>query len=362
MPTKTISTRYEHDLRLLPDLWHKVGLVVFALLLVPFPFFASGYWLGIANLATVTVVGAVGLMILTGFSGQISLGHAAFLAIGAYTAAILGARGWPMWVVIPIAGFLAAAAGLAVGPFALRLKGLYLAIVTIGLGFIVNHVLLSFPELTGGVGGISVPVHLWFAEVGDGVMTPFARSTQLGPVKLTFEIKIYFLFLGLAILSIWIGKNLHRSNSGRALMAVRDHDLAAAALGVNPSRAKVMAFGVSSFLGGVAGAMFAFQQQYITVDPPFGLGMSIEYVAVVVVGGTGTIFGAVAGALFFVVVSPLAELVGPHVPFFANLTNHQQATFLFAVAVSAFLLFEPLGLLGIWLRVKRYFSLWPFRY
>lgn len=361
MPTRSLSTRYEHDLRLLPDMWHKVGLVVGLAFLLPFPLLASGYWLGIANFALITIVGAVGLMILTGFTGQISLGHAAFLALGAYTAALLGREGWPFWLVLPIAGLVAAAAGLMVGPFALRLKGLYLAILTIGLLLLVNHVLISFPSLTGGVAGIAVPTHAWFGEAG-AVVTPFSRTWELGGMRFTFEHKLYFLFLALAAGAILVGKNLHRSNSGRALMAVRDHDLAAAALGVDPSRAKITAFGVSSFLGGVAGAMFAFQQQFITVDPPFGFQMSIEYVAIVVVGGTGTIFGAVAGAIFFVVVAPLAEMVGPYIPLFADLTNHQQATFLFALAVFGFLLFEPLGLMGVWLRIKRYFALWPFRY
>ncbi|MDF1562375.1 MAG: branched-chain amino acid ABC transporter permease [Deltaproteobacteria bacterium] len=361
MPTKKLSTRYEHDLKLLPDLWHKVGLLLALAFLLPFPLLASGYWLGVANFALITIVGAVGLMILTGFTGQISLGHAAFLGLGAYTAALLGQAGLPFWLVLPAAGLVAAVVGLAVGPFALRLKGLYLAIVTIGLLLLVNHCLISFPELTGGVGGIAVPTHAWFGEP-NAVITEFQKAVELGSLRLTFEKKLYYLFALVALLSILAGKNLHRSNSGRALMAVRDHDLAAAALGVNPARAKITAFGISSFFGGVAGAMFAFQQQFITVDPPFGFLMSIEYVAIVVVGGTGTIFGAVAGAIFFVVVAPLTELVGPLIPYFSELTNHQQATFLFAVVVSAFLLFEPLGLLGIWLRVKRYFALWPFRY
>ncbi|HIA01263.1 MAG TPA: branched-chain amino acid ABC transporter permease [Myxococcales bacterium] len=165
----------------------------------------------------------------------------------------------------------------------------------------------------------------------------------------------------LAVLSSFMAKNLHRSNSGRAMMAVRDHDIAAAVLGVNPAAAKITAFGVSSFLAGVAGSMLAIEQTYLTVDH-FNLHLSIEYIAMIVLGGIGTLFGAIAGAIAYVVIEPLGHLVGGLIPGMSEWTDKQQSTMVFACVVCGFLIFEPLGLFGIWLRVKRYFLTWPFRY
>lgn len=364
MPTRALVTSYEQDLRLFPDLWHKVGLLFGGLLVVLYPFVVSHQWLTTGNAALVAIVGAVALMILTGFAGQVSLGHAAFLAVGAYTAAVLGRHfGMPFWVVLPVAGVVSSATGLAIGVFALRLKGLYLAIVTIGLVVMVQHTLLSFPEWTGGLSGISVPLYAWFHDTsGPRSPTWFSTTTQLGPILLTFERKLYFLYLLVASGATWLATNVRRTDTGRAMMAVRDHDLAAATLGVNPTRAKILAFGLSSFLAGVAGAMFAFQQQYITVEPPFDLNMSIAYIAMIVLGGIGTVFGAVAGALAFTFLSPLAEVVGRQLPLLDRLSSAQQSTVLFALVVIGFLAFEPLGVFGLWLRVKRYFLAWPFRY
>lgn len=362
MPTKPLVTSYLQDLRLFPDRWHHVGIVLGVAVVLFYPFVASDQWLTIANLAWVAVVGAVGLMIVTGFAGQVSLGHAAFLALGAYTAAVGGTRfGLPFWLLLPLAGAIAAAVGVAVGAFALRLKGLYLAIVTLGLVFLVNHVLLSLPEWTGGLSGIPVPMYVWFTPEGNPDLS-LSVEHVMGPIDLPFGRKMYFIYLALAVVAAWMAKNLQRGDAGRAMMAVRDQDLAASALGVNPARTKVLAFGISSFFAGVAGAMFAWQQQYLTVDPPFNLFLSVQYIAMIVLGGIGSVFGAVAGAIAFTVLTPLAEAVGPQIPLIERLTTAQQSTLLFSVLVIGFLVFEPMGLFGIWLRIKRYFAAWPFRY
>ncbi|MBW1880635.1 MAG: branched-chain amino acid ABC transporter permease, partial [Deltaproteobacteria bacterium] len=291
MPTRKLVTRQEDHLKRFPDMWHKVGLVLGTAFVLTWPFLANSRWLTYSNHALTAVVGAMALMILTGFAGQISLGHAAFLALGAYTVAVLGFHlHVPFWLAIPVAGVVAAAVGLAVGPFALRLRGLYLAIVTLGLLFLVDHFLLGFPDITGGVGGISVPMHTWFsAPEGTSALGDFARASQFGPVALSFPQKLYFVFLFIAVVVTFVGSNVRRSRTGRAMMAVRDSDLAAAALGVNPAGAKVLSFGLSSFLAGIAGAMFGFQMQYITVEPPFDLVMSVEYIAMIVLGGIGTV-------------------------------------------------------------------------
>lgn len=362
MPTRPLVTRYAQHLRLFPDRWHHIGLALLVVLVLGYPFLADDRWLTIANLTCVSIVGSVALMILTGFSGQISLGHAAFLALGAYTAAVLGTRwGVPFFLVLPAAGLVAAAVGLAAGVFALRLEGLYLAIVTLGLVFIVNHVLLSFPDYTRGLSGTAVPMLVWF-EGADGTAPSFSETSELGAIELPFERKLYFLYVLLAGATAWIAANIRRTGTGRAMAAVRDHDIAASALGVDAARAKVLSFGISSFFAGVAGAMFAWQQQYITIDPPFNLLLSVEYIAMIVLGGLGSVFGAVAGATAFSVLTPLAEDAGSVIPFLNRLTSAEQRIVLFSVLVMVCLVFEPLGLYGIWLRIKRYFIAWPFRY
>ena len=363
MPTKPLVTSYEQDQKLFPDVWNKIGLSLGAVFCLVYPFLAEGQWLTVALMALIAVVGAVGMMILTGFAGQISLGHAAFLAVGAYTAGTLGMH-WqvPFWLGIPAAGVIAAIVGLAIGPFALRLRGLYLAIVTLGLLFLVEHVILTLTDLTGGISGMSVPMHSWFVSAEEATtFGDFGKPTTIGSYEFDFEQKLYFLFLIIAGFSAMCAKNIARSNIGRAMVAVRDHDLAAAVLGVDPGKTKIIAFGISSFFAGIAGAMYAFQQQYITADP-FNLAMSVEYIAIIVLGGIGTTFGAVAGAIAFVVLGPLAELFGEYIPYFNELSGGQQETLLFAGIVIGFLIFEPLGLFGIWLRIKRYFMAWPFRY
>lgn len=353
-----LTTNYRQDLSLTPTNWHITALIVGVAIALIFPFYVGQKWMTIGNIALVAVVGSVALMILTGFCGQISLGHAAFLALGAYTSAVLGNRwGLPFWLLVPAGGMVAALIGVAVGFFALRLKGLYLAIVTIGLIFIVNHTLLSLPKLTKGLSGITVPVLWWFKGDPAGIYEP----TKLLGVELTFERKLYFIFLVVAAIVCWVASNLARSNAGRAMMAVRDHDIAAAALGVNPSRTKVMAFALSSFFAGVAGALYGMQQQYITVDP-FNLILSIEFIAMIVLGGIGSVWGAVAGALAFTMLRPIAETVGSKLPYIERLSSAQQSTVLFTVLIVVILIFEPLGLQGVWMRVKRYFQAWPFRY
>jgi len=361
MPTRALVTSYQEDLKLFPDMWHRLGIVVFILLGMFFPLIANDYWLGIANNALIAVVAAVGMMILTGFAGQVSMGHAAFLALGAYTAAIAGGTfGLPFWLCLPLAGLVAAVIGLMVGPFALRLEGLYLAIVTIGLLFLVEHLLRNGLEVAFGKDYLSVPMHSWFSAGGDELGS-FRQPWTFAGMTLSPDQKLYVLFALLALGTAYLGKNIARSNAGRAMMAVRDRDLAAAVLGVNPAQTKFIAFGISSFLAGVAGAMYAFAHPVLTLEP-FNIKMSIEYIAMVVLGGVGTIFGAVWGALVYTVFQPLAEMLGSVLPFPQSFSSEQQAILLFFPLLCFFLMFEPLGLLGIWLRIKRYFLAWPFRY
>ncbi|MBX2802428.1 MAG: branched-chain amino acid ABC transporter permease [Myxococcales bacterium] len=360
MPSRSLVTSYDQDLNRFEDRWQLIGLGVLLVILVAWPAVVPPRWVTIAVQACTAIVGALSLMILTGFAGQISLGHAGFLAVGAYTAAMLGVHGHvPFWLCMPVSGLVAAGLGLLVGPFALRLRGLYLAIVTLGLLFVVDHVLLSLPEWSGGVSGTTVPMHLWFTD-------PASGSGQYGRfdigVDLTFSQRLYVLYVPLAVAATLFSQNVRRSRLGRSMIAVRDSDLAATALGIRPARAKVTAFVISSFMAGVAGSMFAFQQQYLTVHPPFDLNMSVQYIAMIVLGGVGTVFGGVAGAVAFVLLSPLAEMLGRNLPLLSGLSSAQQSTIMFSTLVIVVLVVEPLGLYGVWLRVKRYFVAWPFRY
>lgn len=360
MPTRPLVTRYEQDLALFPDRYHKVGLALGAAFVLAFPFAASASWLTVGNQALVAIVGAVGLMILTGFAGQISLGHAAFLAIGAFTTANLGERGVPFWLCLPVGGAVAMVIGIGAGVFALRLRGLYLAIVTLGLLYLVAHTLDAYPSLSGTGGAKQVPMYVTFGQDPQAMRDVYDRMAY-GPVILDWEQKLYFCFLAIACAVAWMGKNLLRSNAGRAMMAVRDQDLAAATLGVNPVRAKLFAFGVSSFFAGVAGGMFALQQKTITVEY-FGLAVSISFVAMIVLGGIGSVWGAVAGAVAYVVLGKLVQGIAPDLPFIADLPTGLQTSVLFSILVIGVLVIEPLGLFGFWLRLKRYFLTWPFRY
>lgn len=358
MPSAPLVTQYRQELQRFRDRWQYLGLALLGVVIVAWPLVMPNQWVTIGVQACTAIVGALALMIVTGFAGQISLGHAAFLALGAYTAALLGVRyHLPFVLCIPAAGAVAAAVGLLVGPFALRLRGLYLAIVTLGLMYMVNHVLLAYPDVTGGVAGTPVPMHTGF----EGWGWPQYGRIDVG-VEVTFAQRLYVLYVPLAIAATLLTQNIRRSRLGRAMVAVRDSDLAATALGIRPARVKVGAFVVSSFMAGVAGAMFAFQQQYLTVHPPFDLNMSVQYIAMIVLGGVGTTFGGVAGALAFVMLTPFAEMVGRQLPFMAGLSSAQQSTVLFSLVMIMVLVWEPLGLYGVWLRVKRFFLAWPFRY
>ncbi|MEM6929692.1 MAG: branched-chain amino acid ABC transporter permease [Myxococcota bacterium] len=364
MPTRPLVVRYEQDLARWQTRWQVIGLVLLAGVVVAWPFVMPSRWVTIGVQACTAIVGALALMVLTGFAGQISLGHAAFLGLGAYTVAVLGVHAHvPFWLSLPVAGLVSATVGLLLGPFALRLRGLYLAIVTLGLLYVVDHVLLSLSPWTGGVSGTPVPMHLWFTS-------PEGTSASLGDVptmeiwgtKPSFSQRLYVLYVPLAVGCTLFVENIRRSRLGRAMMAVRDSDLAATALGIRPARVKVAAFGISSFLAGVAGGMFGLQQQYLTVHPPFDLNLSVQYIAMIVLGGVGTVFGGVAGALAFVMLTPLAETVGRQLPVISSLPSAQQSTVLFSVLVIAVLVLEPLGIYGVWLRVKRVFMAWPFRF
>lgn len=342
------SYRSELALRHTKAEYFRLALIIAGLLVLPY--LVSMYWLGVVNTILIAVIGAVGLNILTGFTGQISLGQGGFLAVGAYSAAIFSGRaGIPIVLSIILAVLLTAAIGAFVGLPALRLKGLYLAIATLASQEIIVLVARRWDWLTEGVGFISVP------------------RLEIGAFKIermTFEWQWYWILLIITVLCVLAARNIFRTSLGRAFMAVRDQDIAAEAIGVNLTRMKVTAFAVSSGFVGLAGALTAHYTETVTWER-FTLDVSITYLAMILVGGLGSIAGAIYGAVFISMLSPLlTELSGllkGTVPFIAHqLPAIQNA--LFGLVIILFLIFEPRGLDRMWQRMKDYIRFWPFRY
>jgi branched-chain amino acid transport system permease protein len=320
--------------------------ILFAALLV-FPFVAGNYWLYMANLVGVAVVAAVGLNILTGFAGQISLGHAAFVGIGAYTAAILTTRlGVPFLLCLPLSGLSAAVFGLIVGGPSMRMKGLYLCIATLAAQVIFEFIFVHWESMTGGIRGINLP------------------PPSVPGVSLDNEFKFYFVTLAVVVICVTAARNIFRSRVGRAFIAIRDRDISAELMGINLLRYKMYAFGISSFMAGVAGCLWVNFLRTVTPEH-FPLMESIRYLAMIIVGGLGSILGAIFGAIFMTLVPEiLKNTLGIMVDVFPQAMGYlfplQQVVF--GLLIVVFLVFEPHGLAEMWRRLKDYFRLWPFEY
>jgi branched-chain amino acid transport system permease protein len=295
----------------------------------------------------------------------VSLGHAFFLAIGAYTAAAIagdadgrtigfGVTEILIW--LPAAGLVAALAGMLVAPLATRLRGLYLAVVTLGLVFIGGHVINGWSALTGGPG------------IGRQPPAPSLLGYDLNKADAVFtrDQKLYLLALVLLLLAALAARNLARSRVGRALTAIRDRDIAAGVIGVNLARYKTVAFGVSSFYAGCAGALLYVAAGYF--DPTsFDLLLSVQYIAMVLIGGAGTVSGAVLGAFLITLLPRLTREVPSFLPFISTSpaespNAYQLETVLYGVLIIVFLIFEPRGLFGVWIRLRNYWKAWPFSY
>lgn len=354
------------------------SLAVILLVSFGIPFFFADDILHILTLGMISAVGAIGLNLVTGYAGQISLGHAFFIGLGAYTAAILGGEsrlisrdpeqyllgyGLPMWIWLPAAGIVAAIAGLTVGPLAVRLRGLYLAIVTLGLVFLGEHFFAQARTVSGGpgVGRRSAPLEVAGID--------FTASGPILGIELARDQRQFYLALVFLIVFALIGRNIGRSGIGRAFGAIRDRDIAAAVVGVNLTKYKLMAFAMSSFFAGVTGAMY---YSVIGVFEPaaFGLLLSIQYVAMVLIGGVATISGSIVGALFVTSLGRISSWLAGLVPFISEGVSTRGAllsvfhleAILYGGLIVVFLIFEPRGLFGIWVRVRNYWKGWPFSY
>ncbi len=326
----------------------RLGLVIVAM--VATPYVVGNYWLSVVNTILIAVVGAVGLNILVGFTGQISLGQGGFLAVGAFTSALLYQRAeLPAPISILCAVVVTAGAGALFGLPALRLKGLYLAIATLASQEIIVFIARRWSFLRDG----SAPLTVDRLHVGGFQIT-----------RQYFEWQWYWILLVCALLAVLAARNLFRTGLGRSFMAVRDQDIAASAMGVNVTRAKVIAFAVSSGFVGLAGALSAHYTETVTWES-FTLEVSILYLAMIIVGGLGSVAGSVYGAFFMMLVPVLLNEVihalGSNVQsLVSRLPALENAVF--GLVIILFLLLEPRGLDRIWQRMKDYIRFWPFRY
>lgn len=260
-------------------------LALLGLVLMALPQVLGGYPVYLASLIGVYSLVAIGLNILVGFSGQISLGHAGFFALGAYGSALLTIRlGLPVWLSIPLAASLTAVVGAIIAIPALRLRNLYLAIATLGFGVVVQKLIFEWRSLTGGGAGLEVST----AAVGGGGAQGVDQQ-------------MYYLVLVALALALWTSTNLLRSRTGRALVILRDSEIAASSMGIEVSRHKVIAFALSAFYTAVAGGLLAFIIRYLNPEG-FNVNLSIMFLAMVVIGGLGSIPGALLGASFYVLI------------------------------------------------------------
>jgi len=405
-----LYTSYQGDQALMNTTPKKILLGLFLLLLVTIPFqlipsisfMGENDWLKLLSLAAIYAIGALGLNILTGLAGQVSLGHAFFMGLGAYTAAWLGAPpgplaglGLPMWIWLPAAGIVASLVGLAVGPTAVRVRGLYLAFVTLGLVFIGEYVWRNWTWLTGGTqSGREFPefeLRIWKEEEP---LIDFSSDGSWFGIELTGEAKTYFLMLALLVAFVLFAKNIQRTRVGRAFQSIRDRDIAAEIMGVNEVKYKLQAFAISSFFAGVSGALLA---SFVgrTIPERWNLFLSVLFIAIVLIGGAGVVTGTLLGASFVILLPRivedvtewlteyvvegtgifvwLADLVVVSGPDDWGIINISQgfgpglsvALFnqvIYGLLIIGFLIFEPLGLYGIWLRIRNYWKGWPFTY
>ncbi len=333
------KTRYEQDLSIWRhggDLfWYGLLLAAMALM----PLVADVFYIGELTLVLIYAIAGVGLMLLVGYTGLLSLGHAAFLGIGAYTNAYFLGQGWPFLVTLPLAGIVAAAAGVAIGVPTLRMTGLYLAIATLAFSIIVEKVFSHWESVTGGFDGLPVD------------------APDLFGYELWEPWQLYYIALAVLVVVLLGSINLLRSPIGRAMVAVRDSEVSAQSMGVNLARTKTIAFAISAGITGLAGALFGHFVQHLAPDS-FNILLSIQLLLLVVVGGIGSLHGAIYGAIFIGLLPQAIAIARDYLPpKIGQIAGLEPG--LFGVILVLFILFEPLGLYGRWRKIKLYFELFP---
>ncbi|MGQ0684035.1 branched-chain amino acid ABC transporter permease [Bradyrhizobium sp.] len=346
------KTSYAADMALYPlpiARWTILAIVVLFTVIVPLSL--HEYYLSIINLSLIAVVGALGLNILTGYTGQISVGHAAFMSVGAYTAANLAVKlGLPFWITLPAGGLMAALIGAIVGIPSLRIKGLYLAIATLAGQLIIEWIINHTPAISGGAqASIQVP-----------------RPSLFGH-ELRTQGQLYFFLLFFAGVAIVATLNLARSRIGRAFVAIRDQDIAAEIIGIDIYRYKLLSFAISSFYAGVCGVLYTYYLGIANYEQ-FQIVVSIDYLAMIIIGGLGSVLGSILGAVFVTMLpivlrltmEPLAGLFFSPGEMSSVIASTRLV--LFGGLIIFFLVMEPEGLNRLWRNIRNYFRVWPFSY
>lgn len=334
------KTSYEQDIRLARHGGHVFWYSLLGVALVAAPWWASEYLL--AQLSQMLIYGIVGLglMLLAGFTGLFSIGHAAFFGVGAYTQAVLTNMGWPFPVAMAVAAALSAIVGVVVGLPALRVKGIYLGIATLSFGFIVEEGFARWEKVTGGNAGLTV-----------GAPKAFGWAADTGP-------SFYFVCLVTAVLSTLACLNLLRSPTGRAFVAIRDSEISAQGMGIHLAYYKTLSFAISAALAGLGGALYGHQIRFLSPDQ-FNIIQSIDLLLMVVIGGLGSIHGAFLGAIFLIGLPQAIAWFKDLLPAAIGQAPGLKAV-VYGLVLIGFVLFEPLGLYGRWLKVRTWFQLFPF--
>lgn len=317
----------------------KVWLFIVFAFVATLPLYSNSYVMHIACVTGLGIIVSLGLNVLMGYTGQVSLGHAAFLAVGAYTSAILTYKlKMTFWLALPLSGVMASFVGLVVAIPSLRLKELYLAIATMGYAFIINEVIVYWKDLTNGTKGMIAPT-----------------VSFLG-VQLNTGHRYYYLVYAVVSLLTYLAYNLSQSKTGRAMMAVRDSEEAAQSVSISLVRYKIIAFTISAFYTGIAGSLYA---HFIMVISPenFNIMLSIQYLVMLVVGGMGHLWGAVLGAIFVSLLPEGIRLFVRFLPSWLDIIDLQ--LFIYGLIIILFLIFEPEGVYARWLKVKRYVKAFP---
>ncbi len=334
------KTEYDQDIRLVKHAGHLFWYGVLMLLLLAAPWLLAEYWLAQLTFVLIYSLAGLGLMLLAGYTGLFSLGHAAFLGVGAYTQAVLTNAGLPFVLALASAAALSAAVGFVVGLPALRVKGVYLGIATLSFGFIVEEVLARWESITGGNAGLHIKKPILFGW------------------RLDSPESFYFLCLVITVVATLGILNLLRAPTGRAFVAIRDSEISAQSMGIHLAHYKTLSFALSAGLAGVAGALYAHQLQFISPDQ-FNILQSIDLLLMVVVGGLGSVHGAFLGAIFLIIMPQAIAVLKDYLPLFVAQAPGLQGL-VYGLVLIAFVLFEPMGLYGRWLKVRTYLQLFPF--
>jgi len=334
------KTDYAQDIKLARHGGHVFWYGSLLLVLAAVPWLFDEYWLAQLTFVLIYSIAGLGLMLLAGFTGLFSLGHAAFLGVGAYTQAALTNAGLPFPLALACAAGLSAGVGWLVGLPALRVKGIYLGIATLSLGFIVEEVFARWESVTGGNAGTHIQkpdLFGWVLESG----------TQF-----------YFLCLLITVVATLAILNLLRSPTGRALVAIRDSEISAQSMGIHLAYYKTLSFSLSAALAGIAGALYAHKLQFISPDQ-FNILQSIDLLLMIVIGGVGSVHGAFLGAIFLISMPQVIALSKDHLPAAVGQAPGLQGL-VYGVVLIAFVLFEPQGLYGRWLKIRTYLQMFPF--